>query len=930
MWFGLMGPLQVRHDDAELLVPAAKQRILLAAVLLTPGSVVSSARLKDLIWNGCPPAGAAVTLRSYVGRLRQTLGPAGQRIVTADNGYLIKAAEDEIDLSCYARLCSRGEAALQSRSWQQAATLLHEAEQLWRGSPLADIPCQALKDTGGYPLEQLRQQATQWRIEADLQLGQASTLVPQLYALTAKQPLLETFHRQLMVALYRSGRRADALAAYRHARDVLVSEIGVEPGPELQILHRQILNGDTGLLAAPPGAAPPTREPGPVRPRQLPPPVPNFAGRAGEIRTLDELASTHGHVVVVDGMPGVGKTSLAVYWSHRVAGSFPDGQLYLNLHGFGPAGTPVTPMDALTNLLRALQVNAAQTPATFDSSVGLYRSLLAGRRMLIVLDNAKDADQVRPLLPGEAGCLVLITSRTKLAGLVALQGVCTVSLAVLSPADAQQMIANRLGAGRAAADPVATSRLIDVCARLPLALAIATALIATQPGASIAGVARELESTASRLDALDAGEAAANLRAVFASSYVGLTAPAAHMFSLLSEHPGPDITVAAAASLTGTTTAQAKAALATLVTANLVSMHSGRFALHDLLREYAASQLQAMGGASRKAAGLRMLGHYSLTAAAAARAISPARDLPDMPEPAPGTQPEPLAGQEAALAWLRDEHQVLMRVMSYAAGTGQDEYAWRLPLALTDFHDRAGHWHDWITAQRVALAAAQRLDDICAQARAHRYIGRASFHLRRHDDALEHLTRALTLRHQLGQPGAQAGIHADLSRVHEHRGHRDEALRAAQQALQLYQAIGHRTGEAYALNGVGWQHALHGSFTDALAFCTAALQMSIELDLQVIQAQAWDSVGYIRHHMGEPELAIGSYQRSIDLLRQLGDQFQLSRALTHLGDAHQAAGDPGEAAQAWLGALAILHDLDHPDADHVQARLSRPSQATIL
>jgi tetratricopeptide (TPR) repeat protein len=544
--------------------------------------------------------------------------------------------------------------------------------------------------------------------------------------------------------------------------------------------------------------------------------------------------------------------------------------------------------------------------------------------MLIVLDNARDADQVRPLLPGGSGCMVLITSRAQLTGLVALEGARARTLGVLSRSEARQMVAQRLGAGRAAADQEATDLLADACARLPLALAIATALIATRPGHSISSVARELTQAAHGLDTLDAGEVTANLRTVIDWSYEALTAPAARMFCLLAEHPGPDIGVPAAASLTATGADQARDALLELVRANLVTEHGdGRFAFHDLLRQYAASRLKALHSpADRAAACYRVLDHYLQTATAAALVISPGRALPGLRPPSAGTQPEPIAGQDEAFAWLRTEHAVLMRVTTYAAEAGADAHACQIPRALTDFHDRTGRWHDWAAGQRIALAAAQRLGDIAAQASAHRYLGRACFHLQHHDQAVDHLTRALDLQHHLDQPAAEAGISIDLSRMHEQRGNHAEALQSAQRALALYEAIQHRVGVASALNSAGWYYALLGKYPAGLRYCERALEQAMEIGHPVIEAQAWDSIGFIHQHMTQPVQAISCHQRSAERLRELGDRHQLTRALHHLGDAHQAAGDHNAAIEAWAEALTILDDLHHPDADQVRAKIA--------
>jgi DNA-binding SARP family transcriptional activator/tetratricopeptide (TPR) repeat protein len=931
MWFGMLGRLQVRLGDREMPVSSAKQRVLLAALLLTPGQAVSSARLCELVWDGRPPRRSAVTLRSYTMRLRQALGPAGgSRIVTTGHGYLIEATEGEVDLTHYAAICGRGEAAVSACEWEQAAELLTQAESLWRGNPLADIPCQELQVAEVPRLEQLRLQAIQWRIEADLQLGHCGRLVPELHALVAQHPLREPFHYQLMTALFRCGRRADALAAYRQARGVLVREIGIEPGSDLWLLHQRILAGDPEPSGAPGPVSPVVPASPRPSPRQLPAPVPNFVGRASELQELAGLlsASTAAHgptmIAVIGGAAGVGKTALAVYWAHQAAGSFPDGQLYLNLNGFGPTGPPVTQADAVSRILEAMQVPLARIPPSLDGRIGLYRTLLSERRTLIVLDNAKDAEQVRPLLPGGAGSLVLVTSRSPLTGLVALEGARAITLSVLTEPEARQMVAQRLGIGRTAADRAATDQLIDACARLPLALAIAAALVATRPGQSLTTVASNLSRADNRLDVLNTGEATTNLRAVFYWSYQALTSTAARMFRLLAEHPGPDISVTAAAGLAGLSSARAGEALTELTDSHLINEHAhGRFAFHDLLRLYAAEMLTALDSpAERHAASQRMLDHYLHTARNAARAISPTRDLLDLEPAVPGANPENLADEDQAIAWLKAEHQVLMRAIVHAADAGSDVHAWQLPWALTDFLDRGGHWSAFAASQRTALAAARRLGDVAAQAHAHRYIGRACLQLQDLDDALDHLTRALELRRQLGEPAGEAGLSLDLCRVHEQRGDFDQALRSAQRGLSLFQSAQHRTGEALALNSVGWYHALRQNYPEALSYCGQALELCVELDFKLAEGHTWHSLGFVHQHMGQPARASACYGRALDIYRQLVDRYNESRVLTDLGDVFHAAGDLPAARRAWRDALAILNDLDHPDGDQLRTKIT--------
>jgi tetratricopeptide (TPR) repeat protein/transcriptional regulator with XRE-family HTH domain len=660
-------------------------------------------------------------------------------------------------------------------------------------------------------------------------------------------------------------------------------------------------------------------------PRQLPRFNAYFCGRQAELKALSAQveAGNPACVTLITGPAGVGKTALALCWAHQAAGSFPDGQLYVDLRGFDPADQPVSPSQAIRWFLDALNVPQERIPADLQAQTGLYRSLLADRTILIVLDNAADATQVRPLIPGGERCMTVITSRSSLPGLVASDASCALRLGMLSGAEAWELLALRLGTERLVAESASAARLISICAGLPLALAVTAALAASHAERSLAELAAELTSAESRLDALATGDPTTDLRAVLHASFKALSDATARAFCLLSEHPGPDMTGAAVASLAGVTLGQAAAALAELTQANLVTEPvPGRYGFHDLLRQFAARQLRELHSADeRRAVGQRMLDHYDRTATAAALAITPERNLQVSGQPVPGVQPERIASQEEAFAWLMSEHAVLMRVIAYATDTGADDYAWRIPLSLTDFHDRAGYWHDWAACQRIALAAAERLGDVAAQSNAHRYLGRASFYIQP-ENALHHMTRSVRLRQQIGPPAAEAGIHIDIARLHEQRGNLTKAMKSALRALSLYQSAQHRVGEAYALNAVGFYHALAGQYADALRFCSQALSLATKTSDRRAQAEAWESLGVIHQHTSEAGQAISCYQRSLALHRQLADRYLTTKLLTHLGDAHQAAGDTDAASNSWIEALAILDDLGHPDADQVRAKLA--------
>jgi tetratricopeptide (TPR) repeat protein/transcriptional regulator with XRE-family HTH domain len=698
---------------------------------------------------------------------------------------------------------------------------------------------------------------------------------------------------------------------------VLASTLGLEPPDE---------------LATPAGPEEGQRS----VPRQLPTSLPFFAGRAAELETLNGLlrrrTGAHGTVVtaVISGTAGIGKTALALHWAHRSAGSFPDGQLYASLRGFDPSAEPVPPVAAIRGFLDALDVAPDQVPVSAEAQASLYRSLLADRRMLIVVDNARDAEQVAPLLPASPACLVLVTSRNQMPDLVATQGAYPLPLDLLDTGDAAQLLALRLGPQRLADEAGAVHQLIELCARLPLALSIIAARAATHPHFPLASMVAELRDSRTRLDALDSGERASSLRAVFSCSYEKLSAPAARVFRLLGAHPGPDVTVAATASMAGISVREARKALAELHRGNLLTEPlPGRFAFHDLLRAYAAELVSAPGSEpERAAAARRMLDHYLHTARAAAIILYPHREAVTVAEPGPGVLPEDVADYDQAMRWLEAEHKVLLATIAQAAETGQDSHALQLSVILPTFLDGRGYWDSLVTVQQTALAVAQRLGDRQAQAQVQRALGQAYTRIGRNADARTCFMHALDLHRQLGDRLGEGRVELALAYMSEHQDHYAPALTHCKQALALFRAAGDRSWQAFALNSVGWCYARVGDYEQALAYCEQAMTLHRELGNADGEASTWDSLGFAHQQLGHHAEAVACYQRAKPVFVQRGDRFYLTEVLVHLGDSHQAAGDLEAARDAWLEALAILDELRHHNADQVRAKLeglgSRP------
>jgi DNA-binding SARP family transcriptional activator/tetratricopeptide (TPR) repeat protein len=922
--FGLLGPLLVRRGEVTLPVAAGKQRAVLAALLLSADRAVSLDELTEVLWGADPPPSARVSVQNHVMRLRKALGD-GARIRTHPHGYEIRLDESELDVSRFEAHLAAARTAARDGSWGTAAERAQAGLALWRGEPLADVESDLLAARAVPRLAELRLQAVETRIDADLHLGRHREVIGELRHLAGAHPLRERLHGLLMLALYRDGRQGEALAAYARARQILVDELGTEPGAGLRELHRQILNGDPAL--DPPAQAPGTATSAvPSVPRQLPATVSGFAGRAAELAALTRMlkgsvADGPGTVVIsaIGGTAGVGKTALALHWAHQVAGRFADGQLYVNLRGFDPSGVPMPAAEAVRGFLDALGVAPDRIPLQPEARAGLYRSLLANRAMLIVLDNARDEQQVRPLLPASPASLVIITSRNQLGGLAAADRARLLTVDVLSQGEAVHMLTARIGAGRVAAEPGAVGEIAVLCGRLPLALAVAAARAEARPDFPLAVLAVELRDRSGRLDALDAGEAAASVRGVFSWSYRQLSAGAARMFRLLGLHPGPDISPPAAASLAAVDESQARRLLTELTHAHLLTEHvPGRYALHDLLRTYAADQARDTDSEHERAAAVgRVLDHYLHTARDGASTVLPSFGPIPLPPPSPGTAPERFTGHEQALAWYEAEYHVLLAAMALAIDSGLDNHAWQISMVMHPIQATQGHHGEWTAIKRMHMAAGVR-DDAAMVASGARDVAGT---LGDYQWVPEYYASMARLYQQLGNRRGQALCLYGLAALAEYQGQYAEALSHAQQAASLFRGVGDNAGETELLNAVGWYHALLGDYQQARGLCRKALALNADYGSH-LEGDIWNSLGYTEFHAGDFGVAAACYERALSIFRTVGDRWGEADALTNLGDICGAAGELLQAREAWQQALAILDGFQHPDAAKVRAKLA--------
>ncbi|MBE1484559.1 AfsR/SARP family transcriptional regulator [Plantactinospora soyae] len=976
----VLGPVRGWRDGQELDLGPAGRRAVLGLLVLARGHPLPRAELIDALWGDHPPPTAANILQTHVKHLRRQLEPDRRPhspstvLPGVGDGYALRLSSEQVDLGRFRTLVGAATAAQRTGDVRGAAVLSGEALALWRGNPMADVPLLA-DHPKVLALTRERQAAQARYCDAMLELGAGAEVLSTVAEMAAGQPFDEEAQARLIRAYHALGQRAQAFAAYRTVRRRLADELGVDPGPVLAAAHAALLHQPapdrpvpTGTEPDPPagaevGAAPPDPVPAPTPtavPRQLPADVYGFTGREAELRHLDQLlaveydhepapapedptdppstvaaaAPTPAHrssdatpahrstdapppvvIVAICGTAGVGKTALAVHWAHRLRARFPAGQLYVNLRGHDD-GQPMPAGDALARLLAALGVPSDEIPLDLDERAARYRTELTDRAMLVVLDNAASVEQVRPLLPGTAPGMALVTSRDTLAGLVALHGARRLALEPLPPADAVGLLRLLVGP-RAEAEPQAVTELAEQCARLPLALRVAAELAGSRPDDLLADLVGELADHRRRVRLLDTGgDPRGAVRTVFSWSYRHLAPADAVLFRRLGLHPGADIGTYAAAALAGLDVTRAERILAVLARAHLIqSTGRSRWVMHDLLRAYAAEVCGAEDPEPERAVALtRLLDHYLATAATAMDALYPAErhHRPEVrrPEADERVPVPPIDDRDAARNWLDTERAALVAVCGFAATQGWPGHVVSLANTLYRYLE-SGHHLDALDIHTQALHAARRSGDEAGQAHALTSLGAVHRLRGRYADAIEHHERALVMHHRGGDRYGQARTRSNLGIVYERLGQRDPAIEHQREALDLYGRLGDRYGEAGALTNLGNVYSELGRYDEAAELLSRSLDLFRVLGDRVGEAIGLCNLGDVQRELGRYDEAAATLRRSLGLFREAGHRNGEATALSNLGRVQTGLGRYDLAAEELGQALAWFQETGH-------------------
>jgi DNA-binding SARP family transcriptional activator/tetratricopeptide (TPR) repeat protein len=945
VFFGVLGPVEAWADGHRLPLGTPQQRTVLAVILLNEGTVASTDELVEALWAEEPPVGAVKTVRTYVSRLRAVLESSGNTIESVARGYLLRPDAEHFDLARFRSLTSGLGSSVPARD---RASRARQALKIFRGEPLAGL-------NGSWAqihrtrLSALRAATYETLFAAEIEIGLHAAVIAEIPAVIGQFPFREKLHELQILALHRAGLRAAALAAYRGVQQFLDQELGVEPMTSLQEMHRRIRRNDPELLPPSPGTIfprPPTDAECPPRdvsgsavadttdaprtgselrsrPAQLPAAPTHFTGRENELRRADQLLEGAGQrpaVVVFTGMGGVGKTSTALYWAHRLARRFGHGQLYTDLRGYGPGGQPLSPGEVLGGFLQALGVRPADVPEATEARAAMFRSLVADRRMLILLDNAAVADQVLDLVPGSGGSLAIVTSRGTLPALVVRTAAPLIALQPPGPDEALDLFTARVGPDRVRAEHTAARDIVALCGRLPLALAVVAARAAAAAHLPLATIAEDLRSTHGTLSAFRMPDEAYDARAVFSWSYHAIADEPAEAFRRLCLHPGPDLNAEVATSMLGRPPAETRGILAELVAAALVTEHAlGRWKIHDLLRAYGHELTLSLDHPDERRATLhRLLDYYLHAGRESDSRLFRRREPAGTDDPLPG-----VVGTDAEpAAWFKDEHLALLSALDLAVREGFDRHAWQLSEVVRHYLNRQGLWHHMQASQTAGLAAAIRGGEPAAEARARWGAALAASNMGSYAEAHDHLRHAAALFERIGDRDGAERTSIFTAGVLDLQGRWQAALEQYRPLLALHPPGTDPTARARILIGVTWANTQLGRFAEAIADALEVIGMAAHLHPFRV-ADTWDTVGRAQAGLGDVDEATNSYRRAVDLYLEHKAPVWAAQSLRHLGDALAAADRGPEAEKAYREALALIEDTAGPQAMRLGAELER-------
>ncbi|MGW0436579.1 AfsR/SARP family transcriptional regulator [Micromonospora sp. NPDC003197] len=944
--FGVLGPVRVWQQDAEVNLGPRQQRLILALLLARAGQPVGTGEIVEMLWGQRPPLSAVNVVHRYVGALRRLFEPdlparsAGRWLAGDAAGYRMRVDADTLDLLQLRVLAQQARSAEEAGRLAEAMSAYETALSLWRG-PCAGVPALSSYDQSAFSVvdhecaDLVREAAS-----LALRLDRARSVLPVLRRVAEHRPWDEALQARMLLALSADGQQAEAITRYQDVRSRLADELGVDPGEELRAAYQLVLRQSPARPAAGDPHAPVSR-PGDLRiarasfvtavlPAQLPPDLPYFTGRGdAQHRTLSLV---NGHmmtqvslpVLAIDGIPGIGKTTLAIHLAHQLTDAYPDGQLYVDLRGFDPHQSVLDPAEALQGFLNALGVPDVDIPASRHARSGLYRSVLAGRRTLVVLDNAYSVEQVRPLLPGAPGCLVLVTSRKRLTGLATAHGAHLMTLDVLSPEDSRDFLTSRIGAERVYTDPKALNEIVERCGRLPLALAVVASRALAYPEHGLTDVVRELRDAQGSLDGFFGDDIDNDIRAIFSWSYRALGARAARVFRLLSLHPGPDTTLPATASLADVALGEARLLVGELVRTGLLVEHApGRFSMHDLIRTYAHELVQLQEDDTIRTQAFRRLAHhYWQTAYEGNLLLSPSIVL-DSPEAMDTVVTAQLTNANDAIAWLNAERQVLKAVVQRQIDAGCPTAAWQLVLTLLHFYQREGWWHDWATMTRACLNAVTAADDKLGRAHMSRGLAGAVHMLGDNETAARLLHQALDLFTTLGYRPEQALVYRNLGQVTFAQENYSDSVAYYQRSLRHFKSAGDLPHQNYVLCCLADAHARLGQHDTSMRLLDRALSICETVGDVNGQGLCYETLARCHQARGDYAASVASWKQATEIYRQTEWRMNSVECQLHLGDAALAMGDRAGARTAWQEGLALLRHLRVPYATEIQDRLMR-------